>query len=153
MLLKVHHDTVVRTWSVGGDIYPSLHVCFFLPNCFRFPPTLEIFEYLMTVSMVKVARPSCGTQFLSRLLSSELISTSFKVRIDVFIAIVGGIVLFPAFGFDLFRIVQGSIVFVEFDIGIHLAWDNRIKYCLLNIPFAFGEPDFTFLDLEHLANW
>ena len=40
------------------------------------------------------------------------------------------------------------IFFNDFDICIHLAWDNGIKYCFSNIPFAFGEPDFTFLDLE-----
>ena len=31
---------------------------------------------------------------------------------------------------------------------LRVVLDNGRKYCILNIPFAFGEPDFTFLDLE-----
>ena len=79
------------------------------------------FEYLMTV-LVKVARPSCGTQFLSRLLSSE-VSTSFKERIDVFIAHYR----WKSVCFLLLDLIS-SIVFVEFDIGIHLAWDHGRKH-------------------------
>ena len=42
------------------------------------------------------------------------------------------------------RIVKGVNFFINFDIGIHLAWDNAIKYCFLNIWEArFAVPGLT----------
>ena len=102
--------------------------------------------------------PSCslgsfGTQFLSRLLSSELVSTSFKEQIDVVNAHYREeSVCFLHFDCPSQNRPRVNF-FNDFDICIHLTWDNGIKYCFLNIPFAFGKPDLTFLDLELSANW
>ena len=82
------------------------------------------------------------------ILSLELVSTSFKERIDVFIAHYREeSVCFLHFDCPSQNRPRVNF-FNDFDICIHLTWDNGIKYCFLNIPFAFGKPDFTFLDLE-----
>ena len=102
--------------------------------------------------------PSCslgsvGTQFLSFRLSSELVSTSFKERIDVFNAHYREESVYFLHLIDLFRIRQRVNFFDDFDICIHFTWENGRKHCFSNISFAFGEPYFTFLDLELSANY
>ena len=78
----------------------------------------------------------------------ELVSTSFKERIDVFNAHYREESnCFLNFDFHS-QNRQRVIVFNDFGVGIHLAWDNGIKYCFLNIPIAVGKPDFTSLAFE-----